>query len=217
MIGKLVGVVDSISEDQALVDVNGVGYVVFCSATMLRDLPSPGSAVTLYVETHVREDSIKLFGFKDWLEKGWFVHLQGVQGVGARVALAILDSLSPSELQQAVALQDKSVFVRANGVGPKLAARIVTELKDKRPPAPHINLTAQGKAYISPSSEFGSSSDRADGLADIVLRNDAASALVNLGYGEVVAGQAVAGAYVQFDINPSLDALIKAALQEIAP
>ena len=90
MIGKLVGVVDSISEDQALVDVNGVGYVVFCSATMLRDLPSPGSAVTLYVETHVREDSIKLFGFKDWLEKGWFVHLQGVQGVGARVALASL-------------------------------------------------------------------------------------------------------------------------------
>jgi Holliday junction DNA helicase RuvA len=217
MIGKLAGVLEGVGADHALVDVNGVGYIVFCSATALRALPAHGSAVTFYVETHVREDAIKLFGFNDWLEKEWFVHLQGVQGVGARVALAIVDALSASELQQAVALQDKSAFARASGVGPKLAARIVTELKDRKPPAPQIEGAHQSQAYTTPSSDFGSSAERADGLADIVLRNDAISALVNLGYSEVTAGQAVAGAYAQFEQDPSLDILIKAALQEISP
>ncbi len=217
MIGKLAGILDGVGEDHALIDVNGVGYVVFCSAKALRALPSLGETVTFYVETHVREDAIKLFGFSDWLEKQWFVHLQGVQGVGARVALAIVDALSSSDLQQAVALQDKSAFARASGVGPKLAARIVTELRDRKPPAPQINAASQTNAYTSPSSEIASSAERADGLADIVLRNDAISALVNLGYSEISAGQAVAGAYAQFDQDPSLDVLIKAALQEISP
>ncbi len=217
MIGKLSGLLDSVGQNQVLVDVNGVGYVVDCSTSTLRDLPPAGSMVTLYVETHVRKDAIKLFGFRDWLEKEWFVHLQGAQRVGPRLALAILDSLTPSELQQAIALQDKSVFARARGVSSKLAELIVSELKDRRPPVPQINFASRENTSTPLVSEVGTSEDHADGLADIVLRNDAISALVNLGYSEIVAGQAVASAYAQFERVPSLDVLIKAALQEVAP
>lgn len=217
MIGKLSGLLDSVGQNRALVDVNGVGYIVDCSTSTLRDLPSAGSVVTLYVETHVRKDVIKLFGFRDWLEKEWFIHLQGAQRVGPRLALAILDVLTPSELQQAIALQDKSAFARARGVSPKLAGLIVSELKDRRPPVPQMNIAPRESTSPPLSGEVGTSEDRADSLAEIVLRNDAISALVNLGYSEIVAGQAVAGAYTQFERGPSLDVLIKAALQEVAP
>lgn len=217
MIGKLSGLLDSVGQNQALVDVNGVGYIVDCSTSTLRDLPPAGSVVTLYVETHVRKDAIKLFGFRDWLEKEWFIHLQGAQRVGPRLAQAILDVLTPSELQQAIALQDKSAFARARGVSPKLAGLIVSELKDRRPPVPQMNIAPRESTSPPLSGEVGTSEDRADSLAEIVLRNDAISALVNLGYSEIVAGQAVAGAYTQFERSPSLDVLIKAALQEVAP
>ncbi|MBQ2810599.1 MAG: Holliday junction branch migration protein RuvA, partial [Alphaproteobacteria bacterium] len=130
MIAKLRGLVDSIFEDSCIVDVGGVGYLVFASAKTLARL-NTGSETSLLIETVVREDSISLFGFYDAWEKEWFGTLTKVQGVGAKVCLSILSVLTPSQLAQAVAAQDKNSFLRASGVGPKLAARLVTELKDK--------------------------------------------------------------------------------------
>src|SRR6201994_2982247 len=133
MIGRLKGIVDSYGEDSIILDVNGVGYLVHCSARTLQSLPSPGEAAVLAIETHVREDQIRLFGFKTDVEREWFRLLQTVQGVGAKVALAVLSTLPPSELANAIALRDKAAVVRTPGVGPKVAERIVTELKDKAP------------------------------------------------------------------------------------
>ena len=130
MIAKLRGVVDTLGSDYCIIDVNGVGYLVFASAKTLAKL-ARGAQVALLIETIVREDSISLFGFADAWEKEWFLTLTKVQGVGAKVCLAILSVLSPMQLAQAVSAQDKASFTRAAGVGPKLAARIVTELKDK--------------------------------------------------------------------------------------
>ena len=127
MIGALKGVVSAIGEDAALIDVGGVGYVVQAGSRTLARL-NVGEATMLLIETHVREDAIKLYGFQSEEERGWFVHLQSVQSVGARVALSILDTLTVSEISDAVALQDKASFARANGVGPKLATRIAVEL-----------------------------------------------------------------------------------------
>ena len=126
MIGKLKGFVDSIGEDHVIIDVNGVGYVAHCSSRTLQGLPSPGEAITLSVETHVREDMIRLFGFRNYLERDWFRLLQSVQGVGAKVALAVQSVLSPADLASAIALQDKAMVARAPGVGPKVAQRIVS-------------------------------------------------------------------------------------------
>ena len=133
MIGKLKGLIDSFGEDYVILDVNGVGYVVNCSSRTLAHLPRPGEPATLAIETQVREDAIRLFGFLDEAERDWFRLLQSVQGVGAKVALALLSTLSADALAQAVAGQDKAMVARAPGVGPKLAARIVAELKDKAP------------------------------------------------------------------------------------
>ncbi len=131
MIGKLKGVVDSLHEDHVILDVHGVGYVVACSTRTLQKLPRAGEAAVLAIETQVREDAIRLFGFLSDSERDWFRLLQNVQGVGSKVALAILSILPPAELSAAIALQDKVAVSRAPGVGPKLAARIVAELKDK--------------------------------------------------------------------------------------
>src|SRR5271166_999252 len=133
MIGKLKGVVDSQGEDFVILDVHGVGYVVHCSARTLQALPAAGQAAALAIETQVREDSIRLFGFASEAERDWFRLLQSVQGVGAKVALAVQSILPPAELATAIACADKAAFARAPGVGPKLAARIVAELKDKAP------------------------------------------------------------------------------------
>jgi len=131
MIGKLSGLVDSAGADWAIVDVSGVGYVVHCSGRGFAALPGQGEPVSLWIETHVREDHIHLYGFPEAAERDWFRLLSTVQGVGARVALAILSVLAPDDLIQAIAAQDQRAVARANGVGPKLAGRIVTELKDK--------------------------------------------------------------------------------------
>ncbi|RME63240.1 MAG: Holliday junction branch migration protein RuvA, partial [Alphaproteobacteria bacterium] len=131
MIAKLSGLLDSVGADWAIVDVGGVGYLVYCSAKTLAGLPAPGARVALAIETHVREDHIHLYGFSGMRELAWFRMLQGVQGVGARVALAILSVLGPDQLGVAIAAQDAKAVARASGVGPKLAARIVNELKDK--------------------------------------------------------------------------------------
>ena len=133
MIGKLNGLIDSYGDDFVIVDVNGVGYVVFCSTRTLQNLPRPGEAATLAIETQVREDAIRLFGFRSDVERDWFRLLQTVQGVGAKVALAILSTLEAGALATAIATQDKAAVARAPGVGPKLAQRIVAELKDKAP------------------------------------------------------------------------------------
>ena len=134
MIGKLKGVVDEIGEDHCIVDVYGVGYVAWCSARTLAALPSPGEAVVLYIETYVREDVIRLYGFATPVEREWFLLLSSnVQGVGTKVALAVLSTLSPADLANAIALKDIAMVSRAPGVGKKVAERIVVELKNKAP------------------------------------------------------------------------------------
>ena len=133
MIGKLTGMLDSYGEDFIIVDVGGVGYVVHCSARTLQALPAPGDPVTLAIETHVREDQIRLFGFITGVEREWFRLLQTVQGVGTKVALSVLGTLAPADLASAIALRDKAMIARSPGVGQKVAERIVTELKDKAP------------------------------------------------------------------------------------
>lgn len=216
MIGKLTGTVGEQGDDWVILDVGGVGYLVHCTRRTLAQLGT-GAAAVLWIETHVREDAIKLFGFASALEKDWFAHLQTVQGVGARVALAILDVLSPSEMDQAVAMQNKAAFARASGVGAKLAARIAAELSDRPRPHPAFttSMAATSSAY-TPPTDSADPDIRREGLSDILLRNDAISALVNLGYDEVRASNAVASAYATFDDDPPVDILIKAALKEMA-
>ena len=154
MIGKLKGILDTIGDDTILVDVGGVGYEVHCSTRTLTGLPGVGEAITLAIETHVRETEIKLYGFSDDLERDWFRLLQSVQGVGAKVALAIQSTLSAGDLASAIALQDKAMVSRAPGVGPKVAQRIVSELKDKTP------------AYSgAAAAEMGLAADIGDGVA----------------------------------------------------
>src|SRR4051812_46374051 len=133
MIGKLRGIIDTYGEDFVIVDVGGVGYLVHCSARTLQALPAQGEPVALAIETHVREDQIKLFGFLSDVEREWFRLQQTVQGVGTKVALAVLGTLKPAELATAIAMRDKASVARTPGVGPKVAERIVTELKDKAP------------------------------------------------------------------------------------
>src|SRR5947207_790524 len=133
MIGKLKGLIDGYGEDYVILDVGGVGYQVHCSGRTLQALPAPGEAVVLSIETYVREDQIRLFGFRTDVEREWFRLLQTVQGVGAKVALAVLGTLPPADLANAIALRDKAAVTRTPGVGPKVAQRIVTELKDNAP------------------------------------------------------------------------------------
>lgn len=201
MIGALRGVVAAIGEDAALIDVNGVGYVVQAGSRTLGRL-AVGEATALSVETHVREDAIRLFGFLTEEERGWFVHLQTVPSVGAKVALSILDALAPVELADAVALQDKASLARANGVGPKLAARIVQELAGKAPARGFLAHTS-APAQVSPVIVSGAAG----------ARGEAVSALVNLGIDQTSAARAVATAAKAGDM-PTPD-LIRAALKEI--
>ncbi len=201
MIGKLNGRIDSFSGTHVILDVNGVGYVVTCSARTLRNLGAAGEAASLRIETHVREDAINLYGFTDTMEQDWFKLLTTVQGVGAKVALAILGSLSPDQLSQAILSQDKTAMTQADGVGPKLALRLVTELKDKTPAfmstAPRLALGATPSA-LPPS-----------------LQGDALSALMNLGYRRVEAFAAVA-AVSQANPTAKLDDLIRLSLAQLS-
>ena len=204
MIGKLKGLIDSYGEDFVILDVNGVGYVVQCSSRTLQKLPRPGEASALAIETQVREDSIRLFGFESESERDWFRLLQNVQGVGAKVALAILSILSPGELASAIATQDKAMVARAPGVGPKLAARIVAELKDK---APAFGAVDPLVAKLSGDVD-------AD-VAPLAVR-DAISALVNLGYGRPQAAAAVAASVKKLGEGAETGALIRQGLKELA-
>ena len=204
MIGKLKGLIDSYGEDFVILDVNGVGYVVQCSARTLQKLPRPGEASALAIETQVREDSIRLFGFESENERDWFRLLQNVQGVGAKVALAILSILPPGELAAAIATQDKAMVARAPGVGPKLAGRIVAELKDK---APAFGAVDPLVARLSGDME-------AENAPSAV--RDAISALVNLGYGRPQAAAAVAASVKKLGEGAETGALIRQGLKELA-
>ena len=186
--------VDTIAEDYLIIDVNGVGYLVFASAKTLGRLVLNGT-VSLLIETVVREDSISLYGFADVWEKEWFNTLTRVQGVGAKVCLAILSVLTPSQLAQAIAAQDKTSFARANGVGPKLAARIVTELKDKIVSVPIAEISKNINMTLNSDNEATDILNYEDNLVarddDPTKMEDAISALVNLGYQRLEAYKAV--------------------------
>lgn len=205
MIGKLKGTLDEIGEDFCTVDVHGVGYVAFCSMRTLSALPAPGEAVTLLIETYVREDVIRLYGFGSALERDWFRLLQSnVQGVGAKVALAILSTLAPSDLANAIALKDIAMVARAPGVGKKVAERIVTELKNKAP------------AYAgSATGTIGLKQELGEGVAPAPVA-DAVSALTNLGYSRDVAANAVAAAMKEAGEGADSGRLIRLGLRELA-
>lgn len=205
MIGKLTGILDEIGEDYCVVDVHGVGYVAHCSARTLGALPSVGAPVTLFIETYVREDMIRLYGFETALEREWFRLLQNnVQGVGAKVALAVLSTLAPPDLANAIALRDIAMVSRAPGVGKKVAERIVTELKSKAPA-----LAGSATGTIGLKQELG------EGVAPAPVA-DAVSALTNLGYSRDIAASAVAAALKTAGEGADSARLIRLGLKELA-
>ena len=204
MIGQLKGIIDSYGEDSIIIDVNGVGYLVHCSVRTLQELPGVGEPAVLAIETYVREDQINLFGFLTAAEREWFRLLQTVQGVGAKVALAVLGTLKPADLATAIAMRDRAMVTRTPGVGPKVAERIVTELKDKIPAFSSID-----PAVVRLS---GAIEDRraAGPVADAV------SALINLGYGQPQAAAAIAAATRSAGEGAGTAQLIRLGLKELA-
>ena len=204
MIGKLNGIIDSYGEDNIVLDVNGVGYLVHCSARTLQELPGSGQPATLAIETHVREDHIRLYGFLTDVEREWFRLLQTVQGVGAKVALSVLSTLKPAELASAIALRDRAMVARTPGVGPKVAERIVTELKDKAP------------AYADLDPAVVRLSGAVEDKRAPAPVADAVSALVNLGYGQPQASAAIAAATRSAGENADTRQLIRLGLKELA-
>ena len=204
MIGKLKGLIESYGQDSVIVDVNGVGYEVHCSARTLQELPGVGQPATLSIETHVREDQIRLFGFVTEIEREWFRLLQTVQGVGAKVALAVLGTLKPSELASAIAMRDKAMVARTPGVGPKVAERIVTELKDKAP------------AYTNVDPALVRLTGALDDKRAPAPVTDAVSALVNLGYAQAQAAAAIAAAARSAGEGAEATTLIRLGLRELA-
>ena len=198
MIAKLRGLLDSFSADQAVIDVQGVGYLVFASTRTLSQLGAIGNEVVLHTEMQVSQDDIRLIGFATAEERDWFRLLTSVQGVGARVALAILSALTGDELHRAIAGGDKAMVARAQGVGPKLAQRIVNELKDK---AGSVVLGSGGLVSPAPAGSLGA---------------DAVSALQNLGFRPAEASAAVAKAEAELGPEAGLDTLVRAALKKAA-
>ena len=196
MIGKLGGIVDSVGEDGVILDVNGVGYLVQCPSSTLSRLTA-GAHASLMIEMKVSEDAIRLYGFASAEEREWFRLLQTVQSVGAKVALSVLSTLSPRELQRALALSDKAMIGRAPGVGPKLALRIATELKDK---APAMMLRGEADHHAPAAAPRGPAAD-------------AVSALLKLGYSEGQAAEAVARAANDLGDNAEAGSLIRVALR----
>ena len=200
MIGKLRGLVDAKGEDHVVLDVGGVGYVAFCAPRVLQALPAEGEAAVLMIETQMREDQIRLYGFLSGVERDWFRLLQSVQGVGARLALAIGGALGVDELAAAISAGDKTALSRAPGVGPRLAARIVAELKDKAPALGPLAGLAQA----------------ADAPAGSGAAADAVSALVNLGYARAQAALAVSASVKALGEGAAAPELIRRGLKELA-
>jgi Holliday junction DNA helicase RuvA len=201
MIAHLSGKVFEIAEDSVIIDVGGVGYLLFCSARTLANLPPIGDAVALNVETQFKAESLTLYGFQNGAEKSWFRLLQTVQGVGARVALALLSALTPEQLSQAIMARDKAAFTQASGVGPRLAQRLVSELQNK-----------VGELPSTPTVTLPSSATAAGSGGGV---EDAVSALVNLGYGRSEAHGAVLKAAATLGDDSDVEALIRAGLKEL--
>ncbi len=195
MIAKLTGTIDSIEGNSVILDVNGVGYQLFCSQKTLSAIPTERTSVSLYVETIVREEYIHLYGFLKAEEKAWFKLLMSVQGVGMRAAMSILSVLTPPEISQAIVGQNKTLITRADGVGPKLASRIVNELKDKMTAVP---TGTQTNIIAMPS------------------HNDAVSALMNLGYRQFEAAEAISQANNECGEDATLETLIRTGLGKLA-
>jgi Holliday junction DNA helicase RuvA len=204
MIGKLKGIVDSYGEDYIILDVNGVGYQVHCSVRTLQAMPGTGEPATLSIETYVREDQIKLFGFASDLEREWFRLLQTVQGVGAKVAMSVLGTLRVSELASAIAMRDRGMVARSPGVGAKVAERIVTELKDRVPAFANID-----PAVV----HLAGALDEKRAPRPVA---DAVSALINLGYGQPQAAAAIAAAARNAGEGADTATLIRQGLKELA-
>jgi Holliday junction DNA helicase RuvA len=200
VIARLAGRVEALLEDALVLDVGGVGYLVFCGSGTLAAL-AVGDSCRLWIITHVREDHIHLYGFRDLQERAWFTLLQEVQGVGARVAMALLSVLTPNELATAVATQDRTLLTRAPGVGPRLAQRLVSELKDRTPEP--LALAAAPAAGAAAPAGGGAAAD-------------AVSALVNLGYRQPEALQAVQAAMRASRGEPDVATLIRDGLKELA-
>ena len=199
MIGKLSGIVDSITDDSVILDVGGVGYLVQCPSSTVSRL-SPGAAASLMIEMKVSDDAIRLYGFASAEEREWFRLLQTVQNVGSKVALSVLSTLSPRDLQRALALSDKAMIGRAPGVGPKLALRIATELKDK---VPSMMMQGDGETYTPVTAPRGPAAD-------------AVMALVKLGYSEGQAAEAVARAANDLGDSAETGTLLREALRGMA-
>ncbi len=202
MIGKLNGVVDTIGGGEMILDVGGVGYLVQCGSSTLRTL-IVGETATLHIETIMRQDMLRLFGFASEEERAWFMRLQDIQGVGPKAAFAVLDALSPGELMNAAALEDKASIARAQGVGPRIAARIAGELKDKPPPL--------GRAL----GGFIPGDAAAPVAATLSINAEAVSALVNLGLAQPDAQRAIASAQRELGEDTGLDSLIRTALKDM--
>ena len=202
MIAKLAGVVDHVGPEGAVIDVGGVGYLALCSTRTIGRLPAAGSTAALLIEMHVREDHIHLYGFIDDAERDWFRRLTTVPGVGSRLALAILSAVPPEQLLLAILAEDKAMLMRADGVGTRLATRIISELHGK---VGEVGAAAASAAVVAPAP------DAAGGAAA-----DAVSALVNLGYRRSEAFGAVATAARRLGSEADAGALIRAGLQELA-
>ncbi|MCL5778510.1 Holliday junction branch migration protein RuvA [Limibaculum sp. FT325] len=225
MIGKITGRVDYVAEDHALIEAAGVGYIIHCAPATLASLPAPGEVAALYTELVVREDLMQLYGFRSVTEREWHRLLTSVQGVGAKVSLAILGALGPDGVSRALALGDAMAIKRAPGVGPKLAARVVNELKDKAPSIMALGAGVRGRAgpvsggeapplaVAAAAGAAGGTAPAAAMAADAVA--DALSALVNLGYDRGEAARAVAEA--SGDGGADAAGLIKSALKRLAP
>jgi holliday junction DNA helicase RuvA len=206
MIGRLRGTVAGIGDGQALIDVGGVGYLIFAGARTLARL-QVGQPAEIHVETQMSESAIRLFGFLAGEERAWFARLQDAPGVGAKAALSVLEVLSPGALMDAIALGDTSAITRANGVGKKLAERIVTEFKGKPPPTGMFAAGLAARAAEGPLGEAGPGG----------VRSGATSALVNLGYAQADAARAVAKAVKELGEEASEAQVIRAALKALAP
>jgi Holliday junction DNA helicase RuvA len=207
MIGKLKGIVDAIGESHCVIDVNGVGYEVQASARALRNMKL-GEPATLSIDTHVREDAIRLFGFSSEVERSWFRTLQNVQGVGSKVALSVLGTMSPADLANAIALGNWAAVEQTPGVGKKLAQRIVLELKDKAPALSVAGLDVP--AASAPGGSVAAAAPEGNAAAEAI------SALTNLGYQPAQASQAVALAVNELGKEAATPALIRRALREMA-
>lgn len=208
MIGKLSGIIDGFGTDYILLDVSGVGYLIHCSPRTLQTAGQAGDPASFLIDTHVREDAINLYGFKDAAEQQWFRLLTSVQGVGARVGMAILGACPPERLGFAIASGDKAMLTQADGVGPKLGLRIVTELKDK---VAKMDLSSMAM----PKSDAPKQTGKVE-KTTASIDQDAVSALVNLGYAKSDAFQAVLAAKQKANDNSDISELIRLALKELS-